>query len=152
MKSRRNGQQRGQAQSQQSAESNAQQLTADDEHVAVLALLETYNEKASERPLPRVAPLYHAFQDVGYHLANLFSMPTRDTPRFLFHKTRVAIRRLQALGAIVATLKQVFPVVEVWTIQRQPAPRERKVFVVAAGDRPTPEGSFIARSPDPAQR
>ena len=59
--------------------------------------------------------------------------------------------RLQALGAIVATLKQVFPVVEVWTIQRQPAPRERKVFVVAAGNRPTPEGSFIARSPDPAQ-
>jgi hypothetical protein len=45
----------------------------------------------------------------------------------------------------------VFPVVEVWTIQRPPAPRERKVFVVAAGNRPTPEGSFLARSPDPAQ-
>ena len=59
--------------------------------------------------------------------------------------------RLQALGAIVATLKQVFPVVEVWTIQRRPKDRERKVFVIVAGSAATPEGSFVALSPDAAQ-
>jgi predicted membrane-bound spermidine synthase len=59
--------------------------------------------------------------------------------------------RLQAVGAIVATLRQVFPVVELWTIQRRPAPRERKIFMVVAGTARSPADTFMARSPDPAQ-
>jgi spermidine synthase len=56
--------------------------------------------------------------------------------------------RLQALGSIVRTMQTVFPIVEVWTEQVQPAPGARMVFVVVGSDAPTSEDSFVASAPD----
>ena len=56
--------------------------------------------------------------------------------------------RLGALGSIVATLQEVFPVVEVWTVARRPEPGERMVFVVAAGESVTQADSFEVPAPD----
>jgi spermidine synthase len=57
--------------------------------------------------------------------------------------------RLEVLGAVVRTLQEVFPVVEIWTEAAQPAPGQRMVFVIAAGSDPTPLPGFQTRSPDP---
>ncbi len=56
--------------------------------------------------------------------------------------------RLQALAAIVATLRDVFPVVEVWVEQRRPEPGERMVFIVLAGTTPTPKDALTTRAPE----
>ncbi|WP_316012957.1 fused MFS/spermidine synthase [Roseobacter sp. HKCCA0434] len=56
--------------------------------------------------------------------------------------------RLYALGSIVATMGEVFEVVEVWTQQAQPDPGQRMVFVVVGGDAPTPVDSFTVPAPD----
>ena len=56
--------------------------------------------------------------------------------------------RLSALGSIVLTLREVFPVVEVWTHAVQPAPGARMVFAVVAGAAPTPVDQFTAPAPD----
>ncbi|MBV0912228.1 fused MFS/spermidine synthase [Anianabacter salinae] len=56
--------------------------------------------------------------------------------------------RLEALGAVTRTLSEVFEVVEVWTIAAPPEPGARMVFVIAAGDAPTPADSFAVPSPD----
>src|SRR3546814_1070793 len=45
--------------------------------------------------------------------------------------------RLDALAAIVHTLRQVFPVVEVWAERSAPAPDARLVFIVLAGETPS---------------
>lgn len=55
---------------------------------------------------------------------------------------------LGALASIVATMQTVFPVVEVWTEQAQPAPGQRVVFVVVGGQTRTPQEAFVARAPD----
>jgi spermidine synthase len=59
--------------------------------------------------------------------------------------------RLEALAAILATLRPHFPTVEVWTERRPPAPGERQVFVIAAGADATPVASFVARAPEPLE-
>ncbi|MDU8911017.1 fused MFS/spermidine synthase [Aestuariicoccus sp. MJ-SS9] len=59
--------------------------------------------------------------------------------------------RLEAVGSLVATLREVFPVVEVWTEARRPAPGARVVMVIVAGDAETPQDSLIAPSPDRTQ-
>lgn len=56
--------------------------------------------------------------------------------------------RLDVLGALVRTLRRVFPVVEVWTVRATPEPGQRMVFVLAAGDTPTRAASFAVPSPD----
>lgn len=56
--------------------------------------------------------------------------------------------RMQATGSLVATLRRHFPVVEVWTEARRPAPGERVVMVIAAGDRPTGADSFAVPAPE----
>jgi hypothetical protein len=56
--------------------------------------------------------------------------------------------RLRALSSVVATLREVFPVVEVWTHQVPPAPGSRMVFVVVAGDAPTPADSIHVPAPE----
>ena len=56
--------------------------------------------------------------------------------------------RLGSLGSIVLTLREVFPVVEVWTQAAQPAPGARMVFAVVAGTTPTPVDQFSASAPD----
>lgn len=56
--------------------------------------------------------------------------------------------RLLALSSIVATMRTVFPVVEVWTEQVQPVPGQRMVFVVVGGYTRTQVDTFVARAPD----
>jgi spermidine synthase len=56
--------------------------------------------------------------------------------------------RLRALSSVVATLREVFPVVEVWTHQVPPVPGSRMVFVVVAGDAPTPANSIHTPAPE----
>lgn len=58
---------------------------------------------------------------------------------------------LRALASTIVTLRQVFPVVEVWTEARRPAPGERLVFIIAAGQTETPVSRLNGRSPDPIQ-
>ncbi|RBI87753.1 spermidine synthase [Rhodosalinus halophilus] len=57
--------------------------------------------------------------------------------------------RLEALAALVATLREVFPAVEVWTAAAEPPPRARLVFVILAGEARSPFGRIVARSPAP---
>jgi spermidine synthase len=57
--------------------------------------------------------------------------------------------RLEALGALVRTLRTVFPSVEVWTEERPPVENERRVFVLVAGDAPTPVDRIVAPVPEP---
>ncbi|MFA8386543.1 MAG: fused MFS/spermidine synthase [Pelagibaca sp.] len=57
--------------------------------------------------------------------------------------------RMQAVGSLVATLREVFPVVELWSEARRPEPQERVVLVIAAGTFETPTNSFTARAPEP---
>ena len=59
------------------------------------------------------------------------------------------IDQLTALGALVATLREVFPNVEVWTEAREPRPGERRVFVLLASDTASPVSEIYAGSPDP---
>ncbi|MCE8535969.1 fused MFS/spermidine synthase [Ruegeria pomeroyi] len=59
--------------------------------------------------------------------------------------------RLQALAALVHTLGAVFPMVEVWTSTTPPPPGERAVFVLVAGNSPTPHSRFVTRAPEPTE-
>ena len=56
--------------------------------------------------------------------------------------------RMQAAGSLVATLREVFPVVEVWTEARRPAPGERIVMILVAGQSETPTNSFTVPAPE----
>lgn len=55
---------------------------------------------------------------------------------------------LRALASIVRSLRDVFPVVEVWTNTARPDPGARVVFVIAAGTQATPRDRFIAPAPE----
>ena len=57
--------------------------------------------------------------------------------------------RLRALAAIVATLREVFPAVEVWTEMRPPLPGERRVFALVAEQTPSPVHGLTLRVPEP---
>ena len=59
--------------------------------------------------------------------------------------------RLEALAALVVTLRAVFPSVEVWTEARGPEPGERRVFVLLAGAADSPVSEIVARAPDPTR-
>lgn len=56
--------------------------------------------------------------------------------------------RMQAVGSVVLTLRDIFPVVEAWTEARRPAPGERVVMVIAAGTSETPTDSFSVPAPE----
>jgi hypothetical protein len=58
---------------------------------------------------------------------------------------------MQALAALVHTLDQVFPSVEIWTEARRPEPGERMIFILAAGTTPTAANMLDGRSPDPVR-
>lgn len=75
---------------------------------------------------------------------------TRLTPRGTFLMTVIDFEdRRDALAAVVATLRKVFPVVEIWTRAQQPQPGARMVFVVVAGDSRSPQGQVTLNAPDP---
>ncbi|TCP40856.1 fused MFS/spermidine synthase [Rhodovulum marinum] len=59
------------------------------------------------------------------------------------------VDRLEALTALVATLKTVFPSVEVWTEMRPPEPEERRVFVLLAGQSQSPVDALTLAAPEP---
>ena len=56
--------------------------------------------------------------------------------------------RLYALAAIYKTLREVFPYVEVWTGEGQLEPKQRKVFVLVAGDQATRFSSVLVPAPE----
>ena len=56
--------------------------------------------------------------------------------------------RLDVAAALIATLREVFPEVELWAEARRPEPGERVVMVLAAGMAPTPADSFSVPAPD----
>jgi predicted membrane-bound spermidine synthase len=56
--------------------------------------------------------------------------------------------RLDALAAVVVTLRDVFPSVEVWTDARPPQTGERRVFILLASAADSPVSAIDARSPD----
>lgn len=58
------------------------------------------------------------------------------------------IDRLDALAAVVATMRQVFPSVEVWTEASPPSPGERRVFVLLASAQDSPVSAIDTPAPD----
>lgn len=61
------------------------------------------------------------------------------------------VDRLDALAAVVVTLRQVFPSVEVWTSASRPEAGQRRVFVLLAGAQDSPVAAIEARAPDMTQ-
>ena len=61
------------------------------------------------------------------------------------------VDRLDALAAIVATLRSVFPSVEVWTVESPPIPGERRIFVLLAGQADSPVSAITAGTPEPTR-
>ncbi|RDC74421.1 spermidine synthase [Rhodovulum sp. 12E13] len=57
--------------------------------------------------------------------------------------------RMEALAALVVTLRRVFPSVEVWTEAHPPGPAERRVFVILAGAADSPVSRIETRAPAP---
>ena len=57
--------------------------------------------------------------------------------------------RLHALASIVATLREVFPAVEVWTERGAADPDAQLVFIALAGQTPTATDSIAINAPDP---
>jgi predicted membrane-bound spermidine synthase len=56
--------------------------------------------------------------------------------------------RLDAIAAVVATLRDVFPVVEVWAELTRPEPDARLVFIVLAGATASPFNRLTSPAPD----
>ena len=54
---------------------------------------------------------------------------------------------LDALAAVAATLREIFPSVEVWTEARPPEPNERRVFVLLAGAEDSPVSAIETKAP-----
>ncbi|GKY86807.1 fused MFS/spermidine synthase [Sinisalibacter aestuarii] len=59
------------------------------------------------------------------------------------------VDRMQALAAVMVTLREVFPSVEVWTEARPPMPGERRIFVLLASEEDSPVSAVDAAAPDP---
>lgn len=59
-----------------------------------------------------------------------------------------SVDRLSALSAVVATLRAVFPSVEVWTAAGPPVPGERRVFVLLASGQDSAVSAIEALAPD----
>lgn len=58
------------------------------------------------------------------------------------------VDRLDALAAVVMTLREVFPSVEVWTAAGPPTPGERRVFVLLASDQDSPHSTIETPAPE----
>jgi len=60
-----------------------------------------------------------------------------------------SVDRLDALAAVVTTLRAVFPSVEVWTEASTPTPGERRVFVLVASANDSPVSAIDTLAPEP---
>lgn len=58
------------------------------------------------------------------------------------------VDRLDALAAVLVTMRDVFPSVEVWTEASSPQPGERRVFVLLASATDSPVSAVDVRAPD----
>ena len=58
------------------------------------------------------------------------------------------VDRLDALAAVVVTLRKVFKSVEVWTVASRPEAGERRVFVLLAGAQDSPVSAIETAAPD----
>ena len=58
------------------------------------------------------------------------------------------VDRLDALAALIVTLREVFPSVEVWTAANPPTPGERRVFVLLASDGDSPRSVINTPAPE----
>jgi spermidine synthase len=58
------------------------------------------------------------------------------------------VDRLDALAAVVVTLRKVFKSVEVWTTASRPEAGERRVFVLLAGAKDSPVSAIETAAPD----
>jgi spermidine synthase len=58
------------------------------------------------------------------------------------------VDRMDALAAVLVTLRDVFPSVEVWTAAGPPQPGERRVFVLLASEADSAVSAVDARAPD----
>jgi spermidine synthase len=59
------------------------------------------------------------------------------------------VDRLEVLAALVVTMQEVFPSVEVWTEALPPEHGERRVFVLLASDTESPVSDVVTLTPDP---
>lgn len=59
--------------------------------------------------------------------------------------------RLEALASVVATAQQVFDVVEIWADPLHDPSEDRRVFIMVAGDAPTPVSQFTHLHPEARQ-
>ncbi len=77
---------------------------------------------------------------------------SRLTPDGIFAMNLIDnVDRMNALVAVVVTLRSIFPSVEVWTQSGRPEKGERRVFVLLAGAQDSPVSSIDTRSPDLTQ-
>jgi thioesterase domain-containing protein/acyl carrier protein len=72
----------------------AQQLRAQGEQVALVAMIETYNERVSPMTQSFLISLFHSLQNVGYHLSNFLILKGSERWRFLNEKWVVEKGRL----------------------------------------------------------
>jgi spermidine synthase len=59
--------------------------------------------------------------------------------------------RLEALASVVATAKEVFDVVEIWADPLHDPTEDRRIFLMVAGDAPSPVSRFTHVHPAPRQ-
>ena len=61
------------------------------------------------------------------------------------------VDRLDALAAVVRTMREVFASVEVWTMATPPEAGERRVFILLASASDSPVSAIDVRAPEPAR-
>lgn len=59
------------------------------------------------------------------------------------------VDRLDAILSLRATLRGIFPSVEVWSKAAPPVPGERRVFVILAGPEDSPASRIVTNAPEP---
>ena len=87
----------------------AQQLEKKGQKVNMVAMFETYNIKAQEKPLPAYYKYLHKFQNVKYHLENLFKAMGQGNSQFFKDKANLEISRFKvSLNVKWTKLKEKF--------------------------------------------
>jgi thioesterase domain-containing protein len=87
----------------------AQQLSAKNLKVALLAMVETYNGRSGINPGAKASNLYlgilrllHGFQNLKFHWDNIWLLTRRDKIIFLAKKSRVSLERMKLRLAIAS--------------------------------------------------
>ena len=78
----------------------AQQLIAQSQAVAFLAMIETYNVRSGSVTLPFYYNLFNSIQNLKYHWDNLWLLSSRDKISFLSRKSKTEIDRMKLRMAI----------------------------------------------------